>query len=321
MNKNSSGAVELRNRRLLTPKQVARAIGVSEASLKRWCDKGLIAADKTAGGHRRLSVDAVCQFLRATGRRAVRPELLALPASTGLGDGSIERALERVRTALETGDEEQARGLVLDLYLAGNTFAEICDRVLARAFHVIGDRWEHGALEVYQERRACEICLRVLHEMRAMLPPPASDAPYAMGAALEHDLYALPNAMIELVLWENGWRAESYGSHNPAVSMRSAVTIRKPTLLWLSVSAIDSRDEFLRAYDALFEGARHAGCALVLGGRALTDELRREMKFTAYCDNLQHLAEFVRAFHPRDATSAGNGNGRGDPPDAYADAH
>lgn len=314
----SFGAKILRNRRLLTPKQVARAIGVSEASLKRWCDKGLIAADKTVGGHRRLSLDAVCQFLRSTGRRAVRPELLALPASTGLGDGSVERAFERVRAALESGDEEQTRGLVLDLYLAGNTFAEICDRVLARAFHMLGDRWEHGALEVYQERRACEVCLRVLHEMRATLPPPAFEAPYGMGAALEHDTYALPNAMIELVLWENGWRAESYGSHNPATSMRAAVTTRKPTLLWLSVSAIDSRDEFLRAYEALYEGARDAGCAVVLGGRALTEEIRREMKFTTYCDNLQQLAEFVRTLHPGDATSGGNGRGDQHPPDSDA---
>jgi predicted site-specific integrase-resolvase len=29
-------------RGLLTPKQVARAIGVSESSLKRWCDKGVL---------------------------------------------------------------------------------------------------------------------------------------------------------------------------------------------------------------------------------------------------------------------------------------
>ena len=69
----------------LTPKQVARAIGVSEASLKRWCDKGLIEMVRTVGGHRRLPLSSVLQFLRSSGHQLVRPEILGLPPTTGTG--------------------------------------------------------------------------------------------------------------------------------------------------------------------------------------------------------------------------------------------
>jgi excisionase family DNA binding protein len=61
---------------LITPKQVARAIGVSESSLKRWCDRGLIPTVRTAGGHRRLPISGVLSYLRETGHEMVRPELL-----------------------------------------------------------------------------------------------------------------------------------------------------------------------------------------------------------------------------------------------------
>ncbi|MEI6235767.1 MAG: helix-turn-helix domain-containing protein, partial [Planctomycetota bacterium] len=60
----------------LSPKQVALALGVSEASLKRWCDNGLLDSTRTAGGHRRISRGSVMAFLREREQPAVRPELL-----------------------------------------------------------------------------------------------------------------------------------------------------------------------------------------------------------------------------------------------------
>ena len=53
-------------RELLTPKQVARAINVSESSVKRWCDKGVIPTQYTAGGHRRIPLSGLMEFLRSS---------------------------------------------------------------------------------------------------------------------------------------------------------------------------------------------------------------------------------------------------------------
>ena len=52
-------------RDLLTPKQVARAIDVSESSIKRWCDKGVIETQYTAGGHRRITMAGLIEFVRS----------------------------------------------------------------------------------------------------------------------------------------------------------------------------------------------------------------------------------------------------------------
>ncbi|MCB1052997.1 MAG: helix-turn-helix domain-containing protein [Acidobacteria bacterium] len=46
----------------LTTQQVARYLGVSPASVKRWSDQGLIEAQFTAGGHRRFQLDDVKAF-------------------------------------------------------------------------------------------------------------------------------------------------------------------------------------------------------------------------------------------------------------------
>jgi excisionase family DNA binding protein len=278
---------------LITPKQVAQAIGVSESSLKRWCDQGLLTTVRTAGGHRRLALDDVVQFLRRSGHKLLRPELLGLPATVGQGATVIARARDQLRDALIAGDEEQCRRIVFDLYLSGQTACDICDRVLAEAFHDIGDAWECGELVVYRERRGCEIALKALHDLRLAIAAAPMDAPLALGGALEHDPYRLPTTMVEIALREAGWRAISLGTMLPASTLVEAVRENQPELIWVSVSSIASPHEFLQEYARLYETAAALGTAVAVGGRALTEAVRQQMDYSAYCDTLRHLVSFV----------------------------
>ncbi|MGB9623410.1 MAG: B12-binding domain-containing protein [Phycisphaerae bacterium] len=284
---------------LLTPKQVARSIGVSEASLKRWCDKGVVPSVRTAGGHRRIPIAGVVQFLRETGYPIVEPEVLGLPPATGRGGETIERARRHMRSALEDGDEQRTARLVFDLYLAGHTACDICDRVLAPAFHDIGARWQHGEIEVYEERRGCEVCMRSLYQLRRVLPPVPASALRAIGATPEGDPYAIPTLMAEIVLREAGWRAESYGCGHPFSTLCAAVRTVRPQLFWLSVSTIGSVPEFLGGYAKLYDTAVECGVPVAVGGRALTEEIRRAMQYAAHGDTLRHLIAFARTLKSR----------------------
>lgn len=285
-------------RTLLTPRQVARAIGVSDASMKRWCDKGLLPVVRTAGGHRRLALDNVIQFLRRSGHELVRPEVLGLPPTTGKGDATIERARCRLRDALIAGDVESFVQFVLNLFLAGHSACDICDRAVAPAFHDIGTRWQHGQLEVYEERRGVQVCKCGLHQLGQVLPSIPVDAPHAIGATLEGDAYALPSTMVALALREAGWRAEFYGCGHPFSTLRAAIRNVRPRLFWLSVSHIASMSDFLESYPLLYREAVECHVAFAVGGRALTEELRHRIEYSAYCDNLRHLVSFAATLYP-----------------------
>ena len=67
-------------KRLLSPKELADAIGVSESSLKRWADAGRLQVARTEGGHRRIPIAEAVRFIRDTGAVVVRPDLLGLLA-------------------------------------------------------------------------------------------------------------------------------------------------------------------------------------------------------------------------------------------------
>lgn len=284
---------------LVTPRQVAQAIDVSESSLKRWCDQGLIPTVRTAGGHRRLPVNGVLTFLRSSGYQLVNPEILGLPPAT---QGGRERKLqgerERLIAALIQGNEQICVEVVLNLYLARIPMSVICDEVLAAAFNEIGQKWGCGDVAVYQERRSCELCHRVMHEIRRALPELPPQAPMAVGGTIDGDPYTLASSMVELVLRENGWRACSLGNMLPFLSLRQAICDTRPKLFWLSISLIRDLEAFLEEFAKLSRLAQEHEVAVVVGGKALTEDVRRRMAYSCFCDTFRHLESFARQLVP-----------------------
>lgn len=308
---------------LLTPNQVARAIQVSESSVKRWCDDGKIRTRYTAGGHRRIPMDGLIEFLRTSKHQLLRPEVVGLPATTGQTTRIVERGAAQFCNALLAGDEERCRRIVLDLYLASHSISAICDGVFAAAFEEIGTKWECGDAEVYQERRGCEISTRVLHELRSLIPPPPANAPLAIGGTTVGDQYCLATTMAELVLRDAGWNAVSLGENLPFETLAAAIRENRPRLFWLSCSHLSQPDEFVSGYRALFDEFAHQ-VAFVVGGRDLTKQRRQQIRYAAFCDNMQHLETFAKTIHglplapePQDGSEhKDEGEGAGEDPPA-----
>ncbi len=277
----------------VTPKQLARAIGVSESSVKRWCDRGMLPTVRTAGGHRRLPIDGILRFLRKTGHDVVKPEILGLPALSQAGPRSLKRAVDLLEKALVAADRVATRRIIFELYFAKHPLSTIFDEVVAPTFERIGDRWECNQLDVFQERHGCEIITGVLHELRQSMPKPTSRL-RAIGATPEGDHYGLPTKMVELVLRDIGWNANSLGNSVPFDSMIKAVRRIRPQIFWLSCSHIGAVENFAEGVEELQRAIAKVSGRLVAGGRALNEAVRAELGETSYCDNMRQLAEFAK---------------------------
>ena len=284
-----------------SPKQIAKALAVSESSVKRWCDQQRIATFHTEGGHRRISLEDVYQFLRHSDRRLTHPEVLGLPP---LGSdrkmhipGADQPLKQEFRDALVAGCEETCRQILRKRRAEGEKAWVISEHLMTDAMHAVGDAWQRNEINPYQERRACEICLRAVRELLDGLPPAATDSPVALGGTPGGDPYQLPTAMVELTLRELGWNASSLGNNLPMDCLFQAVHDYRPNLVWVSVSHIEQPDDFIAAHNRFAESLSDDVIMLV-GGRALTDTIRPKLKYTAYCDSLSHLSELVNALAP-----------------------
>ncbi|TWT48078.1 Helix-turn-helix domain protein [Rubripirellula amarantea] len=279
-----------------SPKQVAEALGASESSLKRWCDRGAIATIRTVGGHRRITLDGLRDFLETSGRELLAPQVLGLP-KLGVGrsseiSGSDDPDQRAFRKAIVNGDEEACRKVLQHRLDQGMLRSEAAEFFIADAMHEVGAAWQCNSVDVYQERRGCEICIRLISELRAGLPPLRDDAPIAIGGTPTGDIYQLPTALVELALREVGWNAVNLGCNLPWDSFVQASHDYQPEMMWLSVSHIDDAPSFVieqnRLADSLGENV-----TMLIGGQALTDQIRPRLRYTAFCDSIGHLTELA----------------------------
>lgn len=254
--------------KLLTTKDFADAIGVSESSLRRWTDSGAIRTARTPGGHRRIALSEAIRFIREHRAAVVRPELLGLPdvplAVEAEGGGEVAEALH---AALLAGDAPRARGQVVSMYLGGMSVAAIADGPVRLALQRIGELWQHAPGGILVEHLAMDICIGAVSAIRQMLPEAAADAPLAVGGAPEGDPYLLASALAAAVLAEAGWRESNFGPQVPLDVLADAARERGAGLVWLSISFVPDAAVLRRGVKKLAERLSGAGVPLVMGGR------------------------------------------------------
>ncbi len=151
--------------------EVARLCRVSDATVKRWEEAGLLKSERTSGGHRRFRAEEVARFQREQG--------LGLKQSHG--DESVIKTTNRTRDkkvnsdseflqSLIDGGEEAAANFFITAHLEGKPLTEIIDRFICPAMREIGELWHREEISVTQSlmcfrkittnciQRSCAVC-------------------------------------------------------------------------------------------------------------------------------------------------------------------
>lgn len=278
-----------------SPKQVATALGVSESSVKRWVDSGKLTAAKTAGGHRKVPLPSLAAFIRETGQPVEHPEMLGMVATATRQP--IDAARDELFGALIEGHEHQCRETVLGFYQQGESIPRLGDLLIGPAFRRIGEGWAAGTVQVHQERRACEVMMATLHELRRWLPEPPAGAPLAMVATPEQDFAEVPVRLVELTLTSLGWRVVPAGSGLPLSEIRAAVSAQRPRLLCVSATHLLNPADFIGRYGAELVDPvrlRSPETLHVLGGGAVeAPDVVSDVHVDRFTRQLADLAAYV----------------------------
>lgn len=281
--------------KLLSPKELAAAIGVSESSIKRWVDEGRIEATRTAGGHRRIDLAEAVRYLRESRQKLILPGLLGFSEEADdTAAGNLDEAGEKLYQWLLAGNVAAAQGLLAQLYIHGHGLAAIFDGPLRQALARIGLLWLHGASDgIFVEHRALQICLGGVHQLRSLLPK-NQGGPLAIGGTPPPDPAQLPSLMVATVMAGEGFEAVNLGPDLPLSVLGNAVLDKKPALVWLSLCHGPDAATLCRELDELYTKTAAVGAVLVVGGQAAPALCERPREGYFLGQTLEELVGFVR---------------------------
>ena len=283
---------------LLTTREFADAIGASESSVRRWTNSGVITTARTAGGHRRIALPDAIRFIRESGMRLVRPEILGLPALStttaagkSLGDAALAATLY---VCLNAGDAPASNSCIAGLFLNGMSAASICDTAIQPAMERIGELWMNDLRGVLIEHRATDICLNALGMLRRMMGDPADTAPVALGGAPDGDPYLLPSMMAGTVVAEAGYHDINFGPDTPLELLAVAAAEHHAKLVWLSIKASADRTRLRTRINTLADQLAPLGTQLVIGGTGVESLGLRPSKEMHLMRTMTEFSAFAR---------------------------
>jgi excisionase family DNA binding protein len=250
---------------LLTSSAVAGLLGVHSSTVKRWCDEGMLPAERTEGGHRRIRLQNALGFAR---------------------DQEIETFLDpfhpwevnvwqAVRQAEEEGSFDRLHGLALQWISSGDTdrmgrlfyelgnrpgvpFHRFLDQGIRSFMARVGTEWQSGRLAVGEEHMASQVVTEVLIRLRTAwdrldsgLANPPDHPPVAVVGAMEGDHHDLGALAVRVLLEREGWKVYYLGADVPVEEFAEIQRAQGASLVCVSFSPKNSLPDVLRAVRVL----------------------------------------------------------------------
>lgn len=291
----------------LTTSQLARMWAVSEATIKRWADAGLLNFTRTVGGHRRFAPEDAARFQR---ERGMGPESARGPAAQVTAKGSVK--VSRARStrarapkpstyrgafleAVVKGWEAEGSAVLLGAMLDGVAVSDILDSVAAPAMHQVGALWQAGELGIADEHLATRTVVRSLESLSVSVRRRYAGPRVAVCCASEGELHEVSVLGLQVLLESDAWRVRNLGGNTPFFALADAVTKHRPELVCVSSTMGAELERSAREYPQLLSAARACGARVVLGGEGFREEsVRRRFPADLHAGSFAELEEFLK---------------------------
>lgn len=286
--------------KMLTTKKVANLLNVSEATVKRWTDEGLLETEKTVGGHRRFRLEKIARFKKEQLGDQTNDVQSIRPSAEKFSKGTSGAKFDSLFQSLVDGNGSDTTSLILNAYMSGATLPFIFDEFICKAMRKIGDLWYKGELTIAQEHLATRTALIGVSALSHTLIN-RSKLPFsAICCCVEEDFHDLPLHLVQTLLENAGWQVINLGANTPFFSLTEAVMRHKPNLVCVSSTVFYSIDRAEREYKEFHHAATKNEALILLGGDGFkNEEIRSRFPADFYSFSFTQFAGFIKEAEDR----------------------
>jgi len=185
----------------------------------------------------------------------------------------LDRAADRLHTALTAGDEPEVRRIAVSLIEKGVPLAAVIQGAISPALRRIGAAWSAGDSSIWVEHRASAIVERLLGALARETRGRRRGT--VVTAAMSGDLHDLPSAMATAALREDNWAVQHLGCDVPAEELVDFCAGHDVDLVVITVTASGAAASAERTAEVL----RATGIPTLVGGASRTlDDLLVEAR-------------------------------------------
>lgn len=198
--------------------QVADILGINVSTLKRWSDAGKIDCEKTAGGHRKFTVQHVREYFQKYGSVSTTLES-SFPDSSNrstlrmVDNRQYKNLAEEIAKSSMDNDYDEVLSIISTLFMVGIPTVDIFDYVVDTANIIVEkalDDDEITHLEAFASRKLITQAVETLDRRKNRV---RNSNKTALCVNFENNLPDVGVVMSSIILSENGYNVYNTGSH------------------------------------------------------------------------------------------------------------
>ncbi len=253
--------------------EAARILNVNVSSIKRWTEDGTLECVKTAGGHRKFTMQHLAKFLEQHKTKTSRANLFPIESEQDLEINT--RILKADFPFLIDYVSEQSRLCQRDrvlrvfngLYLAQHPLYEIYDQLVTPVLQMTGDLWAQGKLSIIEEHFSTQTIRDCLIRLQGIIQIPSEKVGTAFCLIMSQELHDVAIKMVDHVLELKGYKVLFSGQMTPSMKIEKIFELYHPDRVYISSTLVTDVNLVQAEFDKICYIAQAHGARVFVGGQ------------------------------------------------------
>ena len=202
----------------LNSKEVSGILGINISTLKRWTDSGKLGCEKTAGGHRKFTMQHVRDYYK-NNSNSLKGEALSLETKDhkkvyGLINQQNYKQLAILLADSSLKSDDSTVGTIVNgLYMNGTPVADLFDFVVDVAGNIVENKLKQDQIVHTDAYLSRKLITRSVDGLNRNKPNGNSNGKNALCVNFEDNLPDIGVVMSEVLMRHNGYNVFNSGSH------------------------------------------------------------------------------------------------------------